>query len=114
SEGIVNNAIYLHYLEHTRHEFCEMAGFTFRSMGEQGLVPVARRVLIDYITPLTMGETMISKLALRRSGPRFIFQQDIFNAHGQFVVKAEVTIVCLRNGKPTRGDELANAFAAYL
>ena len=26
SEGIVNNAVYLHYLEHTRHEFCEWAG----------------------------------------------------------------------------------------
>ena len=22
AEGIVNNANYLHYLEHTRHEFC--------------------------------------------------------------------------------------------
>ena len=27
AEGIVNNAIYLHYLEHTRHEFCDMVGF---------------------------------------------------------------------------------------
>lgn len=26
AEGIVNNANYLHYLEHTRHEFCEEAG----------------------------------------------------------------------------------------
>lgn len=32
SQGIVNNANYLHYLEHTRHEFCEARGFTFRDM----------------------------------------------------------------------------------
>ena len=25
-ENIVNNAVYLHYLEHTRHEFCSWAG----------------------------------------------------------------------------------------
>ena len=30
AEGIVNNANYLHYMEHTRHEFCEWAGFRFR------------------------------------------------------------------------------------
>ena len=30
AEGIVNNANYLHYLEHTRHEFCEQAGLTFQ------------------------------------------------------------------------------------
>ena len=28
AEGIVNNANYLHYLEHTRHEFCEEAGLS--------------------------------------------------------------------------------------
>ena len=27
SEGIVNNANYLHYLEHARHRFCDHAGF---------------------------------------------------------------------------------------
>lgn len=29
-QGIVNNANYLHYLEHTRHEFCQQAGLSFR------------------------------------------------------------------------------------
>ena len=40
SEGIVNNAVYLHYLEHTRHEFCEAAGISFRQMHARGLDPV--------------------------------------------------------------------------
>ncbi len=35
SEGIVNNAVYLHYLEHTRHEFCQQAGLSFRQMRER-------------------------------------------------------------------------------
>ena len=39
SQGIVNNANYLHYLEHTRHEFCEARGFTFRDMQQQGIDP---------------------------------------------------------------------------
>ena len=51
AEGIVNNAIYLHYFEHTRHEFCEHAGMSFAQMHAQGIDPVLNRVEIDYRTP---------------------------------------------------------------
>lgn len=34
-QGIVNNANYLHYMEHTRHEFCRNAGFSFADMHRQ-------------------------------------------------------------------------------
>ncbi|MDE6305079.1 MAG: acyl-CoA thioesterase, partial [Muribaculaceae bacterium] len=79
SEGIVNNAIYLHYLEHTRHEFCAAAGFSFRDMHAQGIDPVLSRVVIDYKTPLGLGDEMVSKLRLSRKGARFVFYQDIYN-----------------------------------
>ena len=47
-EGIVNNANYLHYMEHTRHEFCESAGLSFRDMHCRGIDPVLSRVEIRY------------------------------------------------------------------
>lgn len=59
AEGIVNNAEYLHYMEHTRHEFCRKAGFTFRDMHEQGLDPVATRIEVDYKSSLGLGDEMI-------------------------------------------------------
>ncbi len=114
SEGIVNNAVYLHYLEHTRHEFCDMAGMSFRSMHQQGIDPVLNKVEIEYKTPLTLGELFISKLKVSRQGVRFIFHQDIFNTKGQLVIKALVSCVTTRNGRLTRGDELAEVFAKYL
>ncbi len=114
SEGIVNNAIYLHYLEHTRHEFCEWAGMTFRSMHEQGIDPVLNKVEIEYKTPLHLGERMVSKLNIAREGARFVFLQDIYNEDGALVVKAKVSCVCLENGKLSRGDALVNAFKDYL
>lgn len=114
SEGIVNNAIYLHYLEHTRHEFCAAAGFSFRDMHAQGIDPVLSRVVIDYKTPLGLGDEMVSKLRLSRKGARFVFYQDIYNTAGALVVKAEVSVVCLEQGRLTRGDCLAKAFEAYL
>lgn len=113
-QGIVNNARYLHYLEHTRHEFCDMAGTSFREMHAEGIDPVLSRVEIDYLTPLRLGETMTSCLNISRRGPRFIFQQDIYNSRGESVVKALVTVVVLENGRISRGDVLEEAFRDYL
>lgn len=115
SQGIVNNAIYLHYLEHTRHEFCLQAGTTFRDMQARGIDPVLRKVDIEYLTPLGLGDTMISKLTMERKGAQFIFHQDIFRLpDGQPVVTADVSVVCLEHGRLSRGDVLAEAFADYL
>lgn len=114
AEGIVNNANYLHYLEHTRHEFCQFAGFTFREMHSQGIDPVLRKVEIEYLTPLGLGEEMISKLNISRKGARFIFQQDIYKPDGSPVVKSFVTVACLENGRLGRGELLAQKFEKYL
>ena len=35
-QGIVNNANYQHYLEHTRHEFLTSVGVSFAALHEQG------------------------------------------------------------------------------
>ena len=114
AEGIVNNANYLHYLEHTRHEFCQFAGFTFREMHILGIDPVLRKVEIEYLTPLGLGDEMISKLNIYRKGARFIFQQDIYKPDGTPVVKSIVTVACLENGRLGRGDLLAQKFEKYL
>lgn len=113
-EGIVNNANYLHYLELTRHEFCEQAGLSFARMHEMGLAPVVRHADIEYINSLHIGESMVSKLALRREGARFIFIQDIYRQDGLPILKAIITCVCVESGKVTRGEKLAEAFKAYL
>ncbi|MDE6368329.1 MAG: acyl-CoA thioesterase [Muribaculaceae bacterium] len=114
AEGIVNNAVYLHYLEHTRHEFCDKAGLSFRDMHRQGIDPVLSRVEIDYKTPLGLGENFVSKLNLSRRGPLFVFQQDIYKPDGTPVVKALVSVACLENGRLSRGECLAEAFKDYL
>lgn len=114
AEGIVNNAIYLHYFEHTRHEFCTMAGLSFRRMRELGMSPVVSEISVRYVTPLGLGESMSSMLSLSRRGPRFIFHQWIVNARGRTVVDGTVTVVNMLDGRPTRGDEFAEAFADWL
>ena len=113
-EQIVNNANYLHYLEHTRHKFCVEAGLPFIEMHKKGIDAVVRKLEMNYFTPLKSGDTFISCINLRREGARFIFYQDIFKPDGEKVIQAIVTIVALKDGKLSRGDEIAQAFTKYL
>lgn len=114
AEGIVNNANYLHYLEHTRHEFCEKAGFSFRQMHQSGVDPVVSRVEINYKRSLGLGDTMVSRLALQRKGPLFVFIQDIYNVRDELVVQAKVMVATTVGGKLTRGEELYEKFKDYV
>lgn len=115
AEGIVNNANYLHYLEHTRHGFCVENGISFAQMQEKGVIPVLNRVEIDYKTPLRSGDRFVSKLWVERKGVRFVFHQDLFKTDtGESVVSAVVSCVCLSDGKLDRGDMLAEMFKKHL
>lgn len=114
SEGIVNNANYLHYLEHTRHAFCKMAGYSFAQMEADGIIPVLSRIEVDYKTPLRSGDTMTSSLWVEMQGVRFVFHQDIYNkATGKLAIKAVVSVVTLENNRLSRGEKLAQAFSKY-
>lgn len=113
-EQIVNNANYLHYMEHTRHKFCTDAGLSFIQMHNQGIDAVVRKIEIEYKNSLRGGDTFISCLRLERRGPRFIFHQDILKSNGEVCAEAMVTVVVLKNGRLSRGDELAAIFSRYI
>lgn len=113
-EQIVNNANYLHYMEHTRHTFCAEAGMSFVELHNRGIDIVVRRVDIEYLTSLRGGDRFISCLRVDRKGARFIFNQDIIKATGEVVTTAQVTVVCVENGKVTRGDYVASIFKNFL
>lgn len=114
-EGIVNNANYLHYFEVTRHEFCEAAGLSFAEMHAQGIDPVLRRADVEYFVPLRPGNRFVSCLSLRRQGAKFIFSQAVFREPDlTLCTRAEITVVSIRDGRLTRGEELAAVFAKYL
>ena len=113
-EQIVNNAVYLHYMEHTRHKLCIEAGYPFIEMHRNGIDAVVRKIEIEYFSPLRSGDSFISCIRLERKGARFIFYQDLYKSDHEAVAKAVVTIVALKDGKLSRGDEIAAAFSKYL
>lgn len=105
TQGVVNNANYLHYMEHTRHEFLENLGVSFLELQQQKVDPMVSRVDIQYKSSLTGGDHFISCLNTKREGVKLIFSQAIYRKKdNQLCIKAQVEVVVLQNGKLSRGD----------
>lgn len=114
-QGIVNNANYLHYTEHTRHLFLSSLGVSFSKLHEQGTDAVVARMNLQYKTPLRCDDVFVSRLALRKEGLRYIFSQDIFRkSDGRLCFRATVELVCLINGRLGNSDDYDRAFAPYI
>ena len=114
-QGIVNNANYQHYLEHTRHEFLASVGVSFAELHAQGIDPVVARLHMAFKTPLKSGDALVSKLYLKKEGIRYTFYQDIYRASdNKMVVKATVETVCVVNGRLSASEVFDTLFAPYL
>ena len=114
-QGIVNNANYHHYLEHTRHEFLTSTGVSFAKLHEEGVDPVVARLTMSFKTPLRSGDEFISKLYLKKEGIKYVFYQDIFRASDlKMVIKATVETVCIVNGRLSDSTLFDQLFANYL
>ena len=99
-EGIVNNANYLHYTEHTRHLFLKACGLSFAEMHRKGVDAVVARMNLQFKTPLTCDDEFISRLGLHKEGIRYVFNQDIYRASDEkLCFRGVIEIVCLINGK---------------
>ena len=104
-QGVVNNANYQHYLEHARHEFLETVGGSFCRMHEQGFDPMVSRITMEYKKPLRGGDRFVVCINVVRKGAKLVFLQVIYNlSDGSVSLKGEVDVVCLKNGRLTRGE----------
>lgn len=110
-QGVVNNAVYQNYLEHTRHEFIKEAGLDFAKLHKECIDPVVYRIEIDYKFPLISGDEFICKLNFEREGNlKLIFFQDIYRkSNSKLMITAKVIIVVLKNGRPSSPDLFVDA-----
>lgn len=114
-QGIVNNANYLHYTEHTRHLFLKETGLSFAELHEKGVDAVVARMNLQYKTPLRCDDYFISHLRIEKEGIRYVFHQDIFReADNKLSFRAKVELVCLINGRLGNCEEIDKAFEPYL
>jgi len=79
-EGIVNNAVYMNYLEHARHAFLKHKGYDFAALTQKGIHLVVIRIEADYLYPLRSGDKFyVTANTERISKLRFGFIQDILD-----------------------------------
>ncbi len=110
-QGIVNNANYLHYIEHTRHLYLTSLGVSFVRLHEQGVDPVVARMNLQYKAPLRCDDHFVSRLALRKEGLRYIFNQDLFRkSDNRLCFRSTVELVCLVNGRLSNSSDYDRAF----
>ena len=115
SQGVVNNAIYQHYFEATRHELMEKCGLRLRDLTEANIIPVVRNVNISYRSSLRGSEEFVCTAKIDREGLRYLFTQEIIRIpDNTLCAKAVIEVVCLMDGKVGKPEIFDKAFADYL
>ena len=114
-QGIVNNANYQHFMEHSRHELLDSLGVNFGKFHEDGIDAMVAKITIEYKTPLRSGDEFVVGINLERKGPKIIFYQDIYRlSDGKLCTKGIVETICVENGRLTRGAIFDEIFKDYL
>ena len=110
-QQIVNNAVYQHYFEHTRHEFLLQLGIDFAALHRRGIDLVVVRAELDYHHPLRSGDRFVVTLDVERKGAiRFLFRQSIFLfPDRKRIVTGVFHGASLRAGRPAAVPEVADA-----
>jgi acyl-CoA thioester hydrolase len=112
-QGVVNNGVYLNYLEHARHEFLLKSGINFAKLAKKNINLVVVRAELDYKYPLQSGEEFWVSVKLRQASKvRFEFLQDIYTTStNKLVLNAKIIGTSLNeHGRPFPLPELVDIF----
>jgi len=102
-QGVVNNAVYMNYLEHARHEFLKSRCIDFAEVTRRGVHLVIVRAEMDFKASLTSGDSFEVRTRYQQeSRLRFVFYQDIFRQSDQaLMLSAAMTATALNErGRP--------------
>ncbi|MBN1424724.1 acyl-CoA thioesterase [Candidatus Fermentibacteria bacterium] len=115
-QGVVNNAVYQHYLEHARHEFLKSIGVDFAAYTEQGINMVVVRAELDYKRPLRPGdEFFVGVRVERESRLRIAFLQEIRRLPDHAIIlKARIVGTALdARGRPRLPKEVERILKSW-
>ncbi len=108
-QGVVNNAVYLHYLEHARHQLLKHNGVDFAALAREGTNLVVVRAEVDYRAALTSGDSFtVSTWLEQQSRLKFLFHQHITrNGDDKPIVAAVITGTAVNaRGRPFMPPQL--------
>lgn len=113
-QGIVNNANYQHYYEHTRHQFLVQHNISFADLHNEGIDFVVARVEMAYKFPLHSRDSFVSELDLSQEGVKYVFKQKIYRLPDRKLCNVgRFDCVCLDHGVLKRNLQLDAFFASF-
>jgi acyl-CoA thioester hydrolase len=113
-DHVVNNSVYLNYLEHARHEFLIGLGIKFGEFARRGISLVVTRIEADFKGSLKSGDSFLVRTSFHRKGRiRLQFNQSIYRIpDNRLMLDAVVTGTALNErGRPEIPLEVERALA---
>lgn len=108
-QGVVNNAVYMNYLEHARHEYLKSRDVDFAEVTRQGIHLVVVRAELDYRKSLTSGDGFSITTRFERDGRlKIVFIQEIIRRRDELLMlSARITATALNEkGRPFVPEEI--------
>ena len=96
--GVVYHANYLTYFEQCRSHWLAHLGLPFHQLIAEGTLFAVKKIDIQYLVPLRLGQTALSTASITHNKPcSTLFHQTLINPddHAQTYCKADVLIACL-------------------
>lgn len=104
SQGVVNNAVYLNFLEESRNLFLREHGFSYFALVQQGVHLMVSDVDLRFKVSLRSGDQALIRTTGKRAGAKYIFEQQIYRGvDNKLCASAVTSIICVIDGKVTRG-----------
>jgi acyl-CoA thioester hydrolase len=108
-QGVVNNSVYMNYLEHARHEYLKSVEIDFADFTRRKIYLVVVRAEMDYKSPLKSGDKFWVGVSVERLSPsKFAFLQTIYRIpDDKLVLEAKIIGTALNEkGRPRIPEEL--------
>ncbi|WP_424941863.1 tol-pal system-associated acyl-CoA thioesterase [Aliiroseovarius crassostreae] len=100
--GIVYYANYLRYIERARSDWVREIGVDQNAMRDEGQVFAVRRLEADYLGSARFDDELTVETVINTvTGARLVIDQRVKRGE-ELLFEAQVTIVCLSDGHPTR------------
>jgi acyl-CoA thioester hydrolase len=111
-QGIVNNAVYLNYLEHARHEFIRERGVVFARLIKRGIQPVMAEMNIRYLKSLVSNDRYTVRLTMSHANGLVVFKGDIYRTTDEALcIKSTAKIAILQDGQLIVGGPIEKLIA---
>lgn len=114
AQGVVNNAVYVSYLEVGRHKYCASIGLDLLLVEQRGYRFMLAALAINYHQSLVSGDVFYVTVIPRLNGRlRVEFDQEIrLLRDDSLVASATATVICLnkQTNKPCRPTMATDLF----